>query len=186
MKKSEIRDIIITTIRSYKRPATECGLGDLFMFDELFEIINRENVSLTANQWEQLHTEATASFVASVNMIHSANYKKETIQQLTAKGFHPVVINWILKYTGKIYFYVDEMTEQFYNEYPYANWRMVQNLTLFMMFHERYHTCQQAKDIIAQYEGVNSSNMAAIHDTLACEQEANEWALFQLTNYCNL
>lgn len=180
LSKQEIRNAVISTIRSFKR-AGEVGMDDVSSYDELFDTLHRENVVLTDQQWTQLEQDCSVAGLTGVNMVHATNNADCAIEQAVAYGYHPAVAKWYVRFFGKIYLFIDEITECLYDA-DVSTWNDVRRATLFLLLHERYHSCQQASDISEQYKDVNSENILAVHDGLTCEQEADAWATFQLNN----
>lgn len=188
MRMCDVRDIVLATVRSYKR-TNEMIMGDMCQWDALFELLTKEHITLTDEQWETLDKKDTGHVVLGANyVLHKGKYATEATATLLATGLHPKIIELVVSYFGKIHIYVDDLADYLYwcgtcynNPVKY-----VQKRTLRILLHERRHSCQKAADVFAEYKNMNAANYMQVYNTLKCEQDANHWAEFQLDHCYDL
>lgn len=195
----EISDIIIDTFREF-RQENERLIGSMEIVDRMFEDLRRGGFKLTAKQWDIV--EQTVDVAGGQNLTMPGI--REACNSLAAQmGFSAELNDAInMGYYGYIWVYSDglaatiahfsNMDDLEVTTHPdfaqYARlWgesmeEYVRRITLFVLCHERRHSQQQLDAIMADYDGVTPENLIDVHDQLACEIDANNYATYHTLN----
>ena len=185
LTRRELSDMFVSSFRSIRRRNEVAVVNDLVMVDELFTILRENNIVLTDAQWSEMDAATQALTLGGQNMVHQERIDTAE-QEMRASGMHPALIDWVLSYMGRIFFYVGENVEGLLA--ASTDWsdarivRSIGRIVFFTMAHERRHTYQDARALVEECrQAQDPAHLMQIHDDLPCEQDADNWASAQLT-----
>lgn len=194
---SEINDIVIATFRAHRRH-NERLIGSLEVVDRMFESIRNNGLSMNDRQWEVTDEAVDAAGGQNLTMpgVRAAfNAMAEpmgyTIELMDA--INEEYYGYIWLYSDAVVMTIASLGNELDPAFTYMNpdyaqyarqWgesmtEYAQRMVLFILSHERRHSCQQFESLMAEYDGVTPENLAEVHDSLACEIDANNFGAYQ-------
>lgn len=192
----EINEIVVATFRAHRRH-NERLIGSMEAADRCLTAIRQSGYEPSAREWAL--TECVLDGVGGQNLTMPGVRAYANI--MAEREGYSAELNDIVNdaYYGYIWLFSDAITLTilaFANDLnPAFTWwnpdyaqyarhcgesmaEYAQRITLFILCHERRHSCQDMADMIADYDNVTTDNLYAVHDQLACEIDANNFGTY--------
>lgn len=177
MSRREMYRIIAALLRAYRRPYERIST-EMSECDDFVSLLRRYNVQLSSATWDAIGDMSTAPVLPGQCLMHEAQARafREAFSFITDER----AIEAVVRYNcGHIWYNVDGLVLSA----RCLGLETVEELTHYVvatMYHERRHAYQPGEIILQQCADAGEVYLTQEgHDAVLCEQDANNWGLFQ-------
>ena len=176
LSRRTIRDLVIETFQSHRLPGEICT-DEIADIDGLFAVLRTENITLTDEQWEMLHSGMMNGAICYF-FRENPQMRKYTEDCISVCNYPDKVEKYLLTNSRSNGICIDGVTESFASKHKEYDEHDVKWHTLFIMFFMRYLSEHASYDFDADPN--TNAGLKALQDSWKLEEEARSWAIVEV------